>query len=456
MFPAAWLFWLACLTILIASGPDPEPPNLQDRRAETEFSLDNGLKVYLLPYSWSPLVTIVLAVKAGTADETPETSGLLHLLEHCLLFRQSHLTTDNRLFRIINQHGLYYNARTEQDMMLFEISLPGDYLEQGLTLLKEITFSFNLTEEALEMEKSVLLKELAENARQPEKVGLAKVYELAFPGTGYALPVFGKEEVISRAALSDLKDLHQKFFRPDNAALVVVGDIEPERIEENLRPIFSDLKGNGRQARRPALSWKYPDSGPLVELRMKVSDTYVMAGLPAPEYNSPDRLPMDLLSELAGQGLSPLVYQAFAGQPDLISSARFHYISHEQAGLLFISVTCLEDRVPTVKRLLQNFLPRLAEMNYSRDDYLPDQRFLVLDFLQGGKNRFQWLSEKMMESPALLALSLAKHLLLRSSREQKNYLETISGLDSSDLRKVARRYLSRARPVWVVIKPEKK
>jgi len=167
----------------------------QDSRTESEFSLDNGLKVYLLPYSGSSLVTIVLAIKVGTADENSRTSGLIHLLEHCLLFRQSHLTAEGRLFRIINQHGLYYNARTEQDLMFFEVSLSRDQIETGLGLLKEVIFSFNLTEEALEQEKAVLLRELAENCRQPEKVGLARVYQLAFPETGYALPVYGKKKL---------------------------------------------------------------------------------------------------------------------------------------------------------------------------------------------------------------------------------------------------------------------
>jgi len=128
---------------------------------------------------------------------------------------------------------------------------------------------------------------------------------------------------------------------------VVVGDFEPEKLKENLKLIFSDLKGGGGQVRRPGLSLKFPASGTTVELRMRVSDTYLLAGLPAPEYNHPDRLPMDLLAELAGQGLSPLLYQAFSGQPDLISSARFHYFSHEQTGLVFISVTSSEDRVAT-------------------------------------------------------------------------------------------------------------
>jgi predicted Zn-dependent peptidase len=410
--------------------------------------------VYLLPYSRSPLSTLVLAVRAGVVEETPRTNGFSHLLEHCLLFRQSHLIEADRLFRTIKKYGLYYNAHTEQDLMFFELSLSSEHLEKGLELLKEVVFPFHLTEEALEKEKIILLKELAETARQPEKVGLARIYQLAFPQSGYGLPVFGQEEVIWQANLADLKDWHEKYFRPDRAALVVVGQFDPGRLQAEIRKLFSDLQPGQEQTRPSASKPSFPESSPMVEIKMKVSDTYLLAGLFGPDYNHPDRLPLDMLSEIVGQGLNPLIYQAFAGQPDLVTSARFHYLSHQQAGLIFISLTTGADKVPVAKRLLQNFLPRLAEINYSQKDYLPGQQLLVFDFLQGGQNRFQWLAEKMMENPLLLGLSLGKHLLLGEPGQAQNYLEAIKALDSSDLRKVARKYLARTRAVWVVIKPE--
>lgn len=338
--------------------------------------------------------------------------------------------------------------------MFFELSLPGEHLEAGLELLKEVVFSFNLTEEALEKEKIVLLKELAETARQPEKVGLARIYELAFPQSSYGLPVYGQEEVIRKASLVDLKDWHQKYFRSNRAALVVVGQFDRSRLQAEIKSLFSELQPGPETARHSSPAVSLSESGPIAEIRMKVSDTYLLAGLVAPDYNHPDRLPMDLLSEIVGQGLNPLIYQAFAGQSNLVTSARFHYLSHEQAGLIFISLTTAAGKVSTTKRLLQNFLPKLAEINYSQKDYLPGQQWLVFDFLLGGQNRLQWLAEKMMENPLLLGLSLGKHLLLGEPNRALNYLEAIKALDSSDLRKVARKYLARGKAVWVVIKPE--
>lgn len=432
----------------------PTRPAVQGGQASLEYSLENGLKIYLLPYSRSSLSTLVLAIRAGVAEETPRTNGFSHLLEHCLLFRQSHLTENDRIFRVIRNYGLYYNAHTEQDLMFFELCLPGENLVNGLELLKEVVFSFNLTEEALEKEKMVLLKELAETSRQPEKVGLARIYELAFPGSSYGLPVYGQDEVIKRASLADLKVWHQNHFCPDRAALVVVGQFDHSHLQAEIKRLFSDLRPGSKPVRHSTLSFNSLKSGTRVEIKMKVSDTYLLAGLVAPDYNHPDRLPMDMLSEIVGRGLNPLIYQAFAGQSDLITSARFNYLSHEQAGLIFISLTTRADKVSTARRLLQNFLPRLAEINYSQKDYLPGQQWLVFDFLRGGQNRFEWLTEKMMENPLLLGLSLGKHLLIGEPGRIQNYLESIKALDSSDLRKVARRYLARSRMVWVVIRPE--
>ncbi len=310
-----------------------KPGDLTEESAlPKEFSLENGLKVCLFPYSRPQLATVVLGVKVGVADEAPETNGHLHLLEHCLLFRQSHLVENEHLYQTIKEFGLYYNGHTEQDLMLFEICLPLEVLLSGLDLLKQVVFSFNITEEALEKEKKVLLKELLDVHRDPQKVGLAKAYELAFPNTGYALPVYGQEEVIRKANLSQLQGWHQKYFSPDNSALVVVGKFSPKDLEESLKQIFSDLKPGGKKVSRVPPGHKSLNPSQLVELKMNVADTYLMAALAGPEYNNPDRIGLDLLSEMLGYGLYPLLYSAFAGQTDLVSSINLHYLSHDRAG----------------------------------------------------------------------------------------------------------------------------
>lgn len=441
----------------LSSFPDPliNYPQKEDRFLETIFSLDNGLKVYFLPDYNTTLSAVVLAVKAGVAEETPETNGYLHLLEHCLLFRQNHLTRDNYLLQLIKENGLYYNAHTEQDLMFFEICLPVKNLEIALNLLRKVVFDFDLTEEGLEKEKKIVLQELKEIERNPQKIGLAKIYEMALSESGYGLPVFGQEQVIRDATLTRLRDFHARLFSPQNSALVIVGSFDSSRLREEVEKYFSDLKPGNILTTRTASPTKLLTSSSQVELTMKIAECYLLAGLVGPGYNHPDQIGLDLLVAILGRGLNPLLFSAFAGYPDLVSSASVHYLCHERAGLIFFSFNTKEDKVTTVRRLVQNFFLRLSEINYSPEDYLPGEIFTI-DFLQAGKNQVRWLSEKALEQPLDLAMAMAKHLLLADKLQAGNYLDSIVSYKSSDLRKIARQYFSKGKPVWVVIKPEKK
>ena len=94
------------------------------RPATSLFVLDNGLKVVLLEKRGLPLVNISAAVGVGTKDEPAGSSGLVHLLEHCILFRGTEFRSGTEIGRDIRRNGAYFNAHTGQDLASFEISLP--------------------------------------------------------------------------------------------------------------------------------------------------------------------------------------------------------------------------------------------------------------------------------------------------------------------------------------------
>lgn len=399
---------------------------------------------------------MVLAVRAGAAKETSETNGYFHLLEHCLLFRQNNLVKDNFLMKTVNEHGMYYNAQTEQDLMFFEICLPGQFLDRALGLLKDVVFNFDITEEALQKEKNVILRELEEIERDPQKVGLAKVYELVFPESGYGLPPFGNKDVIREASLKNLREIYSEYFSPENSALVIVGNFDPGKVRQTISQYFSMPRAESSKVNKIQSDARPLSSSRQIELTMNVSDAYLMAGLAGPSYNQTEQYGIDVLVEILGRGLNPLLYAAFAGYPDLVYSARINCLTHAGCGLIFVSAVTRESRMQTARRLLQNFFLKLSEINYSPQDFLPGQQMRAIDFLSGGKNRITWLFGKYSENPINLAIGLAKHLLLADENKNKNYLTTIASLTSSDLRKISYHFFNKRKPVWVVIKPEKK
>ncbi|MBC7364412.1 MAG: insulinase family protein, partial [Candidatus Aminicenantes bacterium] len=331
----------------------------QNQAYEYYWQLENGLKVYFWQTSRYALSTAVLAVKAGSCLESAETSGLTHLLEHSLLFRQKP-TNEKSLWQKFKEHGLYLNAHTELESIFFETLFPAELLGTVLNLLSQVVFDFKISEEDLEKEKEVVLKELKEIARDPIKVGMSTIYSLAFPATPYGQPVFGRPEAVKAVSLSALKAHHDRYFKPGQAALVIIGPLDLEKVQKTVKEIFSSLPGNfsDNTALVPSLDSEQSvlvKESRQTELTMNISETYLMAGFLAPAYKTPEHPLMDVLVEILGYGVHPLLYSVFSGYPDLVSSVRVNYFAHSQAGLLLITTITKKEKASIVKRLMRNF-----------------------------------------------------------------------------------------------------
>jgi predicted Zn-dependent peptidase len=458
--------FLACLlslfTILFFSEAlSAHPASLsQSQASEHIWQLPNGLEVYFLQTSRYALNTAVLAIRAGSSLESARTSGLSHLLEHALLFRQK-TPSEKSLWQKFRENGLYLNAHTELENMFFETSFPGELLETALNLLSQVVFDGKISEEELEKEKQVVLKELKDLSRDPFKVGLATIYSLAFPASPYGQPVFGHPEAIKAASLQEIKDYHARYFKPERAALVIIGSLDPERVKNMVKEIFSVWLDNSSSEIASAAPLQSENltmtkESRQAELTMNVSETYLMAGLLAPAYNDREQALMDVLVEILGYGVNPLLYSAFSGYPDLVSSVRINYFVHARSGLLVITAITRKEKIAQVKRLLQNFFKQLSEMNFSPEDYPPGQDFGVVNRLLGAKNRLRLVSARALENPINLAISLGRDLLLTSEKARADYWQIMEKARSSDLRKLAYRYFNQGQPVWVIIKPEEK
>jgi zinc protease len=154
----AAVVWLAIIP-LVLSAADPG----------RYFVLDNGLRVFLYEKHGLPLVHVVTGFDVGSKNETDETNGLVHLLEHCVLFRGTSSRSGREVSADIRRHGAYFNASTGPDLSLFEISLPAEYAEFALRNQKDILFGLDLTQAELDGEKDVILEEYSQMEDDPEK-----------------------------------------------------------------------------------------------------------------------------------------------------------------------------------------------------------------------------------------------------------------------------------------------
>ena len=138
----------------------------------------------------------MFAVNVGSKDESDDTSGFAHILEHCILFRGTELQSGEEIAQATRRHGAYFNAHTGKDTATFEMSLPSEYINFALNNQKEILFNLKLTREGLDEEKQVILEEINQIHDDPIKYATSLVYENLFKGHPYQRPIYGKKEII--------------------------------------------------------------------------------------------------------------------------------------------------------------------------------------------------------------------------------------------------------------------
>ena len=417
------------------------------------FTLENGLKIYLFEKHNLPLVNMVFAFDVGSKDETAETSGLVHILEHYILFRGTEARTGDQISRDIRSHGAYFNAHTGRDLSLFELSLPSEYIDFGLANQKEILFNLNLTQENLDKEKEVILEEISNTEDDPDRYPLTLLFNSLYGDHPYHRPVYGNREVISGATVEQMETFYRKFFVPANAALAVVGDFDIAEMENRIRKTFSDIPAGEKPVET------YPMVEPIkktleITHTMDTNKAYMVIGTLGPDYNNMDQYTLDVLSLILGGGINPMLNSVLRGQRRLVDTVRMGFGAERYGGAITVLMTLDKKTMKAAQRQAVDFLKSTRSLNYSLDDFQGDQRLYATDFMENAKNQIRFSYYQSQENGLNIASSLARYILMNTLPDRGRYLDRIDDISPGDLRKAAAEYLSKSKYVIVSIQPQ--
>ncbi len=430
-------------------------PLVREEETAKYLVLDNGLKVFLMEKRNVPLVNIVAAVDLGSKDETPETSGIVHVLEHLILFRGTEIRSGSDIGREVRKHGAYFNAHTGNDLAFFEISVPATAVDFALSNQREILFRLKVTQDELDAEKEIILEEFRQLEDDPFRYASALVYQNIFRGHPYSNPLIGDAEVIKNLAAEKVADFYGRYFVPPNCTLALVGDFRVMEMEEKVRAFFSGIQGEPPV--RAKIGPVTPPSEDVdLEVEMDVQKAYLVLAVQAPDFNSPEQYSMDVLTEILGRGISPLLYSALnRGPRRLIETLSMAYITHKYGGVLLVFFTLDPQNLNRTKGEAVRYLRRAREENFSPDDVLGAQQMFMYDRLGSAKNHIKYNAYRAQERGLSMAASLAQFMILREGEAERKFLENIDMVKSGDLRKTATDYLSRAKYIMVSILPKK-
>lgn len=233
----------------ISSGWPQDVSDLQPDPSLTFGTLENGLRYVVKPnHEPKNRVGMYLDVQTGSLQETEDQRGLAHYLEHMVFNGTTHYPPGTLVeyFQSIGMgFGADTNAHTSYDETVYKLLLPGgdrETLDTGLVVLADYARGALLLEKEVDKERGVILSEKRARNSARSRVFKARM-KFTFAGTKIAeRDVIGTDATINNADSQLLREYYDRWYRPDNSILVVVGDADPQLVEELIRERFSDLQ----------------------------------------------------------------------------------------------------------------------------------------------------------------------------------------------------------------------
>ncbi|HUT87462.1 MAG TPA: pitrilysin family protein [Candidatus Heimdallarchaeota archaeon] len=287
-------------------------------------TLTSGLQVLVEEIPSSRCVSVGIWIKVGSRDDPPSRKGLAHFLEH-LLFKGTATRDAARIAREIDAVGGYLNGATGKESSFYYAEVPADGLPVAIEILADLVQHPAFESQEIERERGVVLEEIRGRDDDPEQVAfdlfIAGLWEKDHPLTW---PVLGARKTIADVLRKEVAQHHRAFYRPGNMVLVACGAVKARSFIEQVERLFD---GSVHPSSRPARVAPQMQSGCAVYER-DTGQTHLYVGLPGTEGDDEDRIPLEVVNTVLGDGMSSRLFRIVREERGLayvISSSVSHY-----------------------------------------------------------------------------------------------------------------------------------
>lgn len=361
-----------------------------------EFELPNGLRVIMSKRSELPVAAMNMTFYVGSKDEDEDKTGIAHLLEH-LMFEGSPNTGKGEFDEILNKNGGDSNAYTSWDLTGYYLVLPSSKLELGFWLDSDRLAGFGITEESLEIQRDVVLEE---KLQVQDNVPYGSLEEESskrlFKNSGYRWPVIGFKEHIENLKFSDIRDFFEKYYKPNNAVLSVVGDIDYSETEKQITKYYGGIE-RGVPFRRKAFTDK------LLEKEQK--DTIISdVQLPGkflfyllPKIGSKEFYEMNVLNQILTSGESSKFYNELIYKAQCANEAESMIYGMEHISIFFVNLIARKDiGLDVLENKYDEIISGIRNGKFSDEDIRKSKNKLETNYFSKFNSSI-YVSEKLSE-----------------------------------------------------------
>ena len=335
-----------------------------------EYDLPNGLHVILHEDHSTPIVAVSVMYHVGSKNEVPQRTGFAHFFEH-LLFEGSENIKRGEYMKLVQSAGGQLNANTTQDRTYYFEELPSNQLELAMWMESERMFHAKIDSVGVETQRKVVKEEKKQRYdNTPYGQLINVVYENAYTTYPYRWSPIGKEQYIDQATLTEFMDFYKTFYVPNNAVLVIGGDIDINKTKEFVEKYYGSIPKGTKAIPRPTT----PEPAQTAEKRINFYDNIqlpaVVIAYHIPKMGTDDYYAVELLTQLLSQGKSSRFQNQIVEKDQKAVAVGAFSLGNEEPGLaMMYGITNQGVQPADLEKSMEDEVEKIKTTQISEEEY---------------------------------------------------------------------------------------
>ncbi len=426
---------LSSLLIINTAVADNTKQDIVQVNGVFEKILANGLKVVVKPDHRAPVVISQVWYKVGSSYESGGTTGVSHMLEH-MMFKGTKKHPAGEFNKIIARNGGDDNAFTSKDYTAYYQKLEKSRLQVSFELESDRMRGLLLPEDEFTKELMVVMEERRwRTDDKPQSLTFEQFNATAFDSSGYHNPTIGWMDDLKNMTVADLRQWYERYYAPNNAIVVVVGDVEPDAVFKLAEQYFGPLKPFPVESIKPRLEVEQKGAKQ-VEMQLEAKLPYLVMGYKVPVINTAQKkwepYALDLLAGLLDGGDSARFSKHLVRGSKIATSASAGYSLESRMQTLFLldGTPAKEVNTDDLKKALLKEVEDLKKNMVSTEEL---QRV-----------KAQVISSAVYEQDSMFYQAMKIGIAETTGigwQEQSRYVERVQAITSEQIHEVAKKYL---------------
>ena len=403
------------------------PKYLGNVEGVKEYSLNNGMKVLLIPDGSQSNMVVNIVYNVGSKDEGYGEKGMAHLLEH-MLFKSTKNLGDIK--KQLSDKGGAANGTTYYDRTNYYEIFPSndENLKWAIQMEADRMINATILQSDLDKEFSVVRNEFEIGENNPSGVLMEKVFSTAYMWHNYGNSTIGSKEDIERVKAPTLRKFYEKYYQPDNATLIIAGKFDEANALKYIAENFSVLPKPTRQLGGTYTVEPAQDGEKTVELNRSGESKLVAAAYHTSAYADKDYAALAALGEILTADPSGYLYKSLV-ETQKVSSIWVYAPEVRDAGLMYFNFDVPKDKnLEVTKNLVRTELDKIGSIKYNAED-LGRAKSKLLKQIADNKN-----------NTVSFAISLTEIIGAGDYKLAFLYRDNVENLSVADIQRVAEKY----------------